>query len=632
MGTPAQSAPGTSLARSPNALSVSGTRTQSQVLTSLPRRQVSASPPAEAAMPPMAKLISLQTTTVGAWLAFARWVFLLVSLLLAAALDTLTFRASVERRALRLKRRLERGGPGMIRIGQYLTIRSDLLPPEYCDALSELEDIAKPFRAEQAVRAVERAAKADVRAVFAVFDPQPIASTSVACVYQALLPSGGRVGVKVRRPNVEATLGAHLKAFGWLANIAEGLGLLRQRGARNLRDELRAVFSEALNFTLEARYNEIFASKARKKHQDHIQAPTVHFDLSNDEVLVTEFVAGVFLWEVIEAVEQGDPAELAELSSRGIDPVLIAKRLTRSLYWEALENIFFHADPSPGKIVVREDNTLVFIDFASCGRFSERIKRYYQQLQHYMEREDVGGMVDATLSMLEPLPPIDLERFTKAIEGVYWDWLYATKSKHADWWERTTGELWTQIVDVARRSRVSVQLDVLRLFRAATIYDAAAMRLWQGLDLSKEYTKYAKERGRRARRRVRRTLRRRLERGPSAADYLALQDLSRLLTQVVNRGQHILDRPAHRFAGMISKAAYVVSMILRVLLIATALHGMLILGYVLVTRWLGRPTEVPEAIELLLYHPAYQALIAFSLLILVRRALMRLEDIDVDQR
>lgn len=73
-------------------------------------------------------------------------------------------------------------------------------------------------------------------------------------------------------------------------------------------------------------------------------------------------------------------------------------------------------------------------------------------------------------------------------------------------------------------------------------------------------------------------------------------------------------------------------MILRVLLIATALHGMLILGYVLVTRWLGRPTEVPEAIELLLYHPAYQALIAFSLLILVRRALMRLEDIDVDQR
>ncbi len=606
-------------------------REDDDVIAPIPRRAVNAAAETAAAVPPMARVVEIETSWLRVVPRLLPWLAAAVAFFWGTLGDTVRRRRTPEGDAARLREILERSGPTFIEIGQHLSFRADLFPSHYCEEFAEIADDAPAFDTRDAIARIERAAGRRVQDVFAVFDPTPIASTTVACVYQALLPTGEKVGVKVRRPGIDQIFAADLRALGWLLDVAEACSLLGAGRATGLCEELRQAFSESLNYTLEARYNEIFARRARRKKQDHIQAPRVYFELSNDEVLVTEFVSGVFLWEILEAIESKDEVALREITDRGIDIVTIARHLTRSFYWEALENIFFHADPHPTKIVARPDNSLVFVDFGSCGRFSEKIRRYYQQLQAYITSEDVSGMVSATISMLEPLPPIDLDRFTKDIEALYWDWLYATKSRHAKWWERATGELWMKVLDVARRYKVAVNLDILRMFRATFLYDSTAMRLWDGLNLNREYRTYSKERGRRARRRIRRNVRRRMERGPTSADYLALQDMARLMNQVVNRAQHFLDSPAHRFAGMIGKAAFGVSLALRILVLGVSLHVFAVVATSLFLRLSGRPGDMGEALQVLIYHPLYQVTMALVVLIVIRRTLIRLEDIDVER-
>src|SRR5262249_23903712 len=155
---------------------------------------------------------------------------------------------------------------------------------------------------EQAIERIEAVAKRPIREVFKVFDPDPIGSASIGCVYRAILPSGEKVAVKVRRPYVGERFAADLRALGWIMELAEGLAISRPGMTHDLRLELKKMLFEELNYALEARYTELFARRAKKKQQDYIGAPKVYFELSGEDVLVTEFVSGVFLWEILAVI------------------------------------------------------------------------------------------------------------------------------------------------------------------------------------------------------------------------------------------------------------------------------------------------------------------------------------------
>jgi ubiquinone biosynthesis protein len=606
-------------------------RRREDVLTSIARRKPTVRQGQNSAMPPMAKLVQFEATRMRTLIGVLKWIGAGLTFVLGNALDRLLGRDSSERRAERLRGVFERRGPSFVRIGQQLALHADLLPLAYCEALTDIRDDTPPMDLDEATKRIEAALGRPVTEVFAMFDPEPIASSSASCIYQALMPNGDQVAIKVRRSSIGARLAADLAALSWLLEAAEGFALIRLGRTRSLRDGMRLALFESLNFIFEARAAEIFASRARKKQQDHIQAPKVYFALSNEEVLVTEFVSGVFLWEILDALERNDEAALADISAKGIDFKVLAQHLTRSFYWEALENMFFHADPHPTKIVARPNNSLVFVDFSSCGRFSGRVQRCYQELQASIANEDISGMVEATVSMLEPLPPIDIDRFTKDVESLYWNWLYATKSHNAAWWERSTGELWMRLVDTARRYGIPIQMETLRMFRATYLYDGMAMQLWSAIELDREYRAYTKERGRRSRRRVKRALRRRLERGLRNVDYLGIQGATRLATQIVNRAQHVLDAPLPRYAEMIGKAAFGVSMVLKIVVIGAVLHLLAVLGISLFSRWVGLSMSLAAALRQLVAHPVYRVSIALLLLLVVRRALMRLEDVDVNK-
>ncbi|MFQ5420747.1 MAG: ABC1 kinase family protein, partial [Anaerolineae bacterium] len=449
----------------------------------------------------------------GLWLTLGRifvWLRGLLIFLGGVLWDKLRRRDTLMSRAVRLRQTFTRIGGTFIKFGQQASVRADLLPYAYCEELTKLLDRVEPFPSEQAIAAIERMTGRPLADTFQRFDPVPIGSASIACVYQAILHSGELVAVKVRRPGIGDLFAADFRVLGWLFTALEALTLIRPGLTEIVLEEVRNTLMEELDFYKEARFQEIFRRRAKKARRPYFSAPRVYPQYSGEDVIVEEFVSGIWLSELLSAVEQSNVQALATIRARHIDPRVVARRLLWVSYWGLWESSFFHADPHPANIIVQEGNKLIFIDFGSMGALKETRRRTLHELYHLEEREDLEGMARLGLTMLEPLPPIDTERVIKAIEDVFWDGLVATRSRQSEWWERTSAQLWLGFFRVTSRFQIPMSFDTVRMIRATLLYDTLAARLDHDIDLGREYRRYVKDAGKEARQRLVKGTQRRL--------------------------------------------------------------------------------------------------------------------------
>jgi len=214
--------------------------------------------------------------------------------------------------AVRLRKTFEFLGTTFIKLGQQLSMRLDILPYAYCHELERMFDDVSRMRYEEAVRIIEKATGKPLEETFAAFDTDPIGSASIACVYHAVLKSGEHVAVKVRRPGIGEGLAADMRALGWILFAAEQL-FLRRGFTSNFLDELSSMLMEELDFRREARFAELFRRRMRKTSELHFaSAPKVYFEHSTSDVLVTEYVTGVWVTDVLTALETDDRAARME--------------------------------------------------------------------------------------------------------------------------------------------------------------------------------------------------------------------------------------------------------------------------------------------------------------------------------
>lgn len=561
------------------------------------------------------------------------WIWFFVRYLAGKLVDELGRKRSSLRRAQRLRGLFERSGPSFIKIGQHLSIRADFLPYAHCAELWKIVDEVPPFDSKHAVAAIERAAGKEIGDVFAVFDPQPIASTAIACVYQALLNDGQKVAVKVRRPDIKELLAADLAALELILQIGEALTIVRPGTRPNVLRGLTAVLEEA-DLAREARYCVLFRNRADKAKKDWLSSPRVYRKLSSEEVLVTEFVSGVFVSEILKAKDRKDEKTLSEIHAAGVDERVIAKRLAELFHWELMESLLFNADPRPENLVALPGNKVVVLDFGLCGRLSSKGRRLWHELHRHMAEEDVQRMVECSISMLEPLPHIDVPRYHSEVEQLYWDSLYRVRDSDAPWWERTRGLLWLKFASAGRHHQLPINLDLLRLFRAVFLYDAAILCLDNDLEVDAEYARYNKKAGRKAKRRVRKSVRQRLVKGPANEDYMMIEAVARQANQLLSRVQRELDQPRHEFVYMVSKAAYAATMVLRVFAAVLVFHliAVLIVAAIRVLTGLGNQISAWETLVWIVSQPVYQISLVAAGIFVIRKALMRLEDLDVYER
>ncbi|HKG21391.1 MAG TPA: AarF/ABC1/UbiB kinase family protein [Blastocatellia bacterium] len=306
-----------------------------------------------------------------------------------------------------LREKLLKLGPTFIKIGQTLATRADILPVEYIQELSKLQDEVPPFPNDQARAIVERELKAPIEDIFESFGEEPVASASLAQVYRARLRTGQEVAVKVQRPDIERRIDFDIIVLGRLARILERYPkLVRGVDWQGSLNEFRLTIAEELDYESEIRNAEVF----RKNFADwkEVYVPRIFQIFSSRRLIVMEFIDGLKV------------TDIETLSGAGRDPHEVVKLLARTYLKQLLEDGFFHADPHPGNLRVMHDGRLAFFDFGMVGRLPVELQSQLINAFFHIVERDVHGLVGDMVRMgFIQLSPEEEARFRPTIEMLF---------------------------------------------------------------------------------------------------------------------------------------------------------------------------------------------------------------------
>jgi ubiquinone biosynthesis protein len=257
----------------------------------------------------------------------------------------------------RLAADLERLGPTYIKLGQMLSTRADLLPADYLNALSRLQDRIEPFDFETLEQLVSNELGTSLKKVFSEFDQTPLAAASLGQVHRAALRDGRLVAVKVQRPNIRDQIIADLES---MAEIAKFLDAHTEVGRRYEFTRIVAEFHKTILVELDYRKEARHLKQLGENLEcfECIIVPKPIEDLTTSRVLTMEFVRGRKITEL-------SPVALIELDRTGL-----AEELSHAYLKQILVDGLFHADPHPGNVHLTGDGRLVLLDLGMVGRIS----------------------------------------------------------------------------------------------------------------------------------------------------------------------------------------------------------------------------------------------------------------------
>jgi predicted unusual protein kinase regulating ubiquinone biosynthesis (AarF/ABC1/UbiB family)/nucleotide-binding universal stress UspA family protein len=309
-----------------------------------------------------------------------------------------------KRQAKRLRTALEELGPTFCKLGQILSTRPDLLPPEFIQELATLQDNVPPLSEEQVVSVMEQELGVPWEDVFETIEPQPLAAGTIAQVHRASLATGQKVVIKIQRPDARGLIEqdlALLEVFAEKAAKRPGLKLVIDMEAvfRHLSDSLQRELDfrqEAANMRRIAEVLEPFPRLA---------VPEVHGDLSTSRLLVMHDVAGGSL----DTAPEGEPRLEA------------ARQLLESFYKQIMVDGFFHADPHPGNLMWQpEEERLYFLDLGMVGEVGSEMREQLMLLLMAFSQEDVGFLTDVTLMLANAIErsDLDIDRFQSELGGL----------------------------------------------------------------------------------------------------------------------------------------------------------------------------------------------------------------------
>jgi predicted unusual protein kinase regulating ubiquinone biosynthesis (AarF/ABC1/UbiB family) len=245
-----------------------------------------------------------------------------------------------------------------IKVGQLISILTNFLPEEFRSGLEGLQDQV-PARPLGQIRARIRAEFGkEPEELFAWFDPEPIASASLAQVHEARLHDGRRVALKVQHADIDRIVRLDLMAIRRILGIIQLF--TRIRGLESYHSEIREMILEELDFTKEAEHIALIASHFAG--DPTVALPVVVPEFSTGRILTTEFVDGTKVTDV------------AALETHGIDRTALAERILTAYCRMIFIDGVYHADPHPGNILVRPDGGIVFLDFGAVGELSPQMK------------------------------------------------------------------------------------------------------------------------------------------------------------------------------------------------------------------------------------------------------------------
>lgn len=271
-------------------------------------------------------------------------------------------------RAERIRKVLEELGPIYVKLGQILSTRRDLIPPDIANEFAMLQDNVSPFSGKLAKDIIEKAYGKKIEEVFLEFDEKPLASASVAQVHSAVLKDGREFIVKVIRPDIERVISRDLSLLHMLAEKAEKY---YPKGKALRFTGVVKEFEKTLYNELDLQREAANASQLRRNFADEKQyyVPEVSWELTKRNVLAMEKVSGISVRNV------------DEIKAAGIDLKWLAEYGVEIFFTQVFRDNFFHADMHPGNILVVPEQlgkpvTVNVIDFGIMCSLTEFDQHY----------------------------------------------------------------------------------------------------------------------------------------------------------------------------------------------------------------------------------------------------------------
>lgn len=289
---------------------------------------------------------------------------------------------------------VEELGVALIKIAQILSTRGDLLAPEYQVEFAKLQDAAPPEPAA-AMRSIVRAELGrPVEAIFAEFDPVPVAAASIGQAHAAVLPDGTEVIVKVRRPGVVDQVELDLQILDRTVQVISRCSrTARHYDLIGLTSEFAATLRSELDYEREADNAERFATNFADDPTVHI--PCVYRDLTTSRVLTLERLRGL-------KVDDLDGLDLA-----GIDRASLAHHATTVLLKMIFEHGLFHADPHPGNFFIESDGRVGLIDFGMVGVVDPITRAALSAVLVALVTRDIAPLADSFIELGVTTTPPD---------------------------------------------------------------------------------------------------------------------------------------------------------------------------------------------------------------------------------
>lgn len=368
--------------------------------------------------------------------------------------------AAVERLSVpeRVRRTLEDLGPTYVKLGQLMSTRPDIFPPEYIAEFSKLLDAVPPFPAEVAQEQIERELGKPLAELFARFDPLPEASASIGQVHCAVLPGGEQVVVKVQRPGIRQTIESDLDLLLRQVRFLEAhSAVLREYRVTEIIEEFGQGLRDELDYVREGRN----AERLRQVlHRDpRITIPKVYWKLTTRQVITLEDVTGSKLMD------------LDRLRQEGYDLSAIAKKIAEIYLHQVFVAGVFHADPHPANILVHDDQ-LSLVDFGLVGFLSQTLKDDLRDLFVALLLQDVEEITDSVLRLGAvahlPKDTSDLQKDIQRLLHRY----HGLSLEHV-----SLADSLREIMEVAFRHRIRLPSDLALLARTLLILEGLTRRL-----------------------------------------------------------------------------------------------------------------------------------------------------------
>lgn len=362
--------------------------------------------------------------------------------------------------AVRLRKALEDLGPTFIKLGQILSTRPDIVPPVYIHEFEKLQDNAPTIPFEQVRQICEREFGRPISSIFSGFEPEPLATASMAQVHRAVL-DGIDVVVKVQRPGIEKQIISDLALLHYAAKFAEAtIEEAWLASPVGIVQEFERAIVQELNFLLEAK-NTIRA-KELLHNDESIIIPTIIEDYTTDRVITQTFVYG----HKINTLQVG--SQRAER---------LARRAMDAAFRQVFEAGFFHGDPHPGNILITDDDKIAFLDWGLVGHLSSNQQSLLIDLLVSFSLDDLDSTARLLLRMGWPEKRVNLRRFRHDIATIR-DTFLRHDLAHAD-----LSAILSKSMEVAHSHCILINPEYALLAKAFGTVDGVLRSVYPTLDI-----------------------------------------------------------------------------------------------------------------------------------------------------